>query len=695
MINSSKERQKASESVIDQIDPKRVVEGPRRTEMVEGAQFIGVEEKGKVEDEKNSREQGLSVDVDRSGNNFRVSLRGTIPGFIRQKSLFSRHSFKSSKSNKTPKEDSKNSSRPRFLPNFPSFPSHIHRNRAFSLPSSLGPNIGERGTNSGESQKDGLDDLFSEKTWPFSSIGEETPKGRRRFSFMRDVLRNSLKEANRKLFFLGGFKLKPKTMKEVNSALDKILELGNDFAQRFEESERSLNDVKQNVSLLQENYSLQRELMEQKLFEMQNIIEKSVGAFEEREVCFLEQNLRDQFRLFQFTGLLFGLMILVSSSQAEFNEKCLLLFVVMLCLFTFGDKYVQAKVEFRKCSFEKERSFARTKKQAEKDTNFSVSRERFVSVASANSDVTAGSRTTLYEERRERFASEYIEAHSSSVFVQTEPNKFQSCYFGFNHLEDTGLDFQVCAFEFLSVDQKLCFNQFKEKVHSALESMLRDVVVDDFDIPDDFTILRFLKADKFNQNRALKRLISTIKWRQRSGVKKMLDDKVPPLNYEKYKSLRKRQFLGEDKSHQPIMYEKTGEFFSNALVPDVFSTKQWLECYSFEMAEIFNKFREISVREKKLVHRFVFISDLKGARFTDVRKLSLISTLRAEVETKFPEVVAEIHLVNSPWFLSKVWQLVKTALDPAVVDKIHIHNNFPVEYFQQTLNINIDKSKLC
>uniref|UniRef100_A0A7S3LMA7 CRAL-TRIO domain-containing protein n=1 Tax=Aplanochytrium stocchinoi TaxID=215587 RepID=A0A7S3LMA7_9STRA len=248
----------------------------------------------------------------------------------------------------------------------------------------------------------------------------------------------------------------------------------------------------------------------------------------------------------------------------------------------------------------------------------------------------------------------------------------------FNFLQGAGISFKG-VYDVLEENQKERFQLFRNEFKLKLDKCNQLNRNEPFEMPDNFNMLRYLQADKYDVKLATDRLVSTVCWRQANAIDKLPDH--PPPEIATYRMYRSCVVIGRNKDHQPIHVERIGKFFGSPDVPKALSIAQWLRCYSYEMAELFKQFRQASIDSGTVIHKRVYIGDLKGVRFSAIKKLNFMTTLKNEVEVHFPEIAGPIILINAPSFLARIWSMVSKALDPAVVEKIKIFPGIPTEFF--------------
>eukprot|EP00746_Dinoflagellata_sp_MGD_P126388 gnl/MRDRNA2_/MRDRNA2_61241_c0_seq1.p1 gnl/MRDRNA2_/MRDRNA2_61241_c0~~gnl/MRDRNA2_/MRDRNA2_61241_c0_seq1.p1 ORF type:complete len:341 (-),score=50.64 gnl/MRDRNA2_/MRDRNA2_61241_c0_seq1:16-1038(-) len=237
------------------------------------------------------------------------------------------------------------------------------------------------------------------------------------------------------------------------------------------------------------------------------------------------------------------------------------------------------------------------------------------------------------------------------------------------YLDGLQLDFAKSLAE-LTQEQRVFFEEFQNKVWpNTLRTAGENANVDRF------TLLRFLRADKFNTNKAATRLLACIRWRATNGIDEAVNQ--PPKNWEKYRLLRIRRICGYDYEGRVVMFERLGEFFgsdnSKAL-----ELHDWLMCYAYDCIELEQQLRESSQQRKKPVTTITFVGDLACLRLRQsLANLGLLQKFTEVVEVHFPEFAGPIILMNAPTFVYILWNAAKRFLDPSVVAKIVIHNGVP------------------
>jgi len=75
--------------------------------------------------------------------------------------------------------------------------------------------------------------------------------------------------------------------------------------------------------------------------------------------------------------------------------------------------------------------------------------------------------------------------------------------------------------------------------------------------------LRNLQGDKYDADKAVRRLIESLQWRRDLGLVEFLASPDEAL-IKKSRVLRPRHIVGFDKRQRPLMFERLGHFFSSS-----------------------------------------------------------------------------------------------------------------------------------
>lgn len=194
---------------------------------------------------------------------------------------------------------------------------------------------------------------------------------------------------------------------------------------------------------------------------------------------------------------------------------------------------------------------------------------------------------------------------------------------------------------------------------------------------DELTLLRFLRAEKFQPEKAAHRLISTIEWWHKQSVDTSLTN--PPACIAQYHQLRVQKVLGLDYEGRAVLFERLGEFLGSD-INRALPFAAWMECYTHDIVNIYEWLRESSRERQRPIERLTYVGDLTGLNLLQsLANMSLLKAFVQVVEVHFPEMAGPLVLMNAPKFLASVFPIAKRFLDPVVVSKIEIHDKIPTK----------------
>jgi len=241
-----------------------------------------------------------------------------------------------------------------------------------------------------------------------------------------------------------------------------------------------------------------------------------------------------------------------------------------------------------------------------------------------------------------------------------------------------GLDFADHVYDKLTTSEQTAYDEFSSKFDKAMATRMHELDVNRFfQLPDQFTKLRFLQADNYRVDTAVERLIGTVIWRQTSGLDDFISNPDEAL-LRRYRALRVRRIVGYDKHNRPFMVERLGEFFGSDVVKDAMTLDQFITCYRYDLCEVVSAMREGMEKLGPLPyrHRVAYLGDLTGLRFIQTfRLLPLLKTLTKQVDTHFVELAGPLYLIRAPSIAMKIWSLVKVFLDPKTASNINIDSS--------------------
>ncbi|PHH82265.1 hypothetical protein CDD82_6514 [Ophiocordyceps australis] len=189
---------------------------------------------------------------------------------------------------------------------------------------------------------------------------------------------------------------------------------------------------------------------------------------------------------------------------------------------------------------------------------------------------------------------------------------------------------------------------------------------------DTLTMLRFLRARKWDVALAKQMFIDCEKWRKETK----LDETVPIWDYPEKPEVAKyyKQFYHKtDNDGRPIYIETLGGIDLTAMYK-ITTADRMLTNLAVEYERLADpRLPACSRKADKLLETCCTIMDLKGVTLTKVPQVySYVRQASVISQNYYPERLGKLYMINAPWGFSTVWSVVKGWLDPVTVAKIHI-----------------------
>ncbi|CAM8976397.1 unnamed protein product [Rhodiola kirilowii] len=183
------------------------------------------------------------------------------------------------------------------------------------------------------------------------------------------------------------------------------------------------------------------------------------------------------------------------------------------------------------------------------------------------------------------------------------------------------------------------------------------------------TMLRFLKARKFDFDRALVMWSDMLHWRQEYGADSILQDFI----YEEYEEI---QTIILTEGH-PVYIERIGKVEPSKLM-NVTTVERFLKYHvqGFERA-FAEKFPACSIASRRHIDSNTTILDVHGVNWMTFGKIAhdLVMRIQKIDGDNYPETLHQMYIVNAGSGFKFLWNTAKTFLDPKTTSKIHVLGN--------------------
>ncbi|KAL8213939.1 hypothetical protein R6Q57_003388 [Mikania cordata] len=217
-----------------------------------------------------------------------------------------------------------------------------------------------------------------------------------------------------------------------------------------------------------------------------------------------------------------------------------------------------------------------------------------------------------------------------------------------------------CQFASISIGEVR--DEEDEKVVNAFREILIEKVLLP-NVHDDYhTLLRFLKARKFDIDKAVQMWVDMLNWRKDYGADSILKDFV----YDEYEDVRKyypHGYHGVDREGRPVYIERLGKVDPTC-----------------------------SVAARRHIDACTTILDVQGMNWMSFGKVAhdLLTRMQKLDGDNYPETLHQMFIVNAGNGFKFAWNTVKGFLDPRTTSKIHVLGN---KYQSQLFEV-IDSSQL-
>lgn len=189
---------------------------------------------------------------------------------------------------------------------------------------------------------------------------------------------------------------------------------------------------------------------------------------------------------------------------------------------------------------------------------------------------------------------------------------------------------------------------------------------------DNASLLRFLRARKFDLAKAKQMFIDCEEWRKKYGTDTILEDfkyHEKPL----VASMYPQYYHKTDKDGRPVYFEELGRVNLTEMLK-ITTQERMLRNLVWEYESFTNKRLPACSREKGfLVETSCTIMDLKGISISTASQVLAYVREASHIGQDFyPERMGKFYCINAPFGFSTAFKLFRPFLDPVTVSKIHI-----------------------
>ncbi|EAS36595.3 SEC14 cytosolic factor [Coccidioides immitis RS] len=189
---------------------------------------------------------------------------------------------------------------------------------------------------------------------------------------------------------------------------------------------------------------------------------------------------------------------------------------------------------------------------------------------------------------------------------------------------------------------------------------------------DTLTLLRFLRARKFNVEAAKTMFVACEQWRRDFGT----DSLVTDFHYTEKEQVFEyypQYYHKTDKDGRPVYIEQLGKIDLTAMYK-ITTSERMLKSLVCEYEKLADPRLPACARKSgHLLETCCTIMDLKGVGISNAASVfGYIKQASAISQNYYPERLGKLYIINAPWGFSTVFSVVKGFLDPVTVSKINV-----------------------
>ena len=191
------------------------------------------------------------------------------------------------------------------------------------------------------------------------------------------------------------------------------------------------------------------------------------------------------------------------------------------------------------------------------------------------------------------------------------------------------------------------------------------------------TLLKYLRANNFDHEKAREHMLRNIEWRQKMKVDEIVKQRPETILNCSLETLTRffpHWHCGYDTTGRPVIYRNYGKCDVSKL-KEVTTTDAIMRYHIWEQEACLSLCYKQSHEREELIETITVILDLEDMKISQIKKdlLNLVKKLFNVDKEHYPETLGKLFIINVPSMFPLVWRTIQHFIDPAVAAKIHIY----------------------